>query len=295
MAQSSELPIETGAETVPPRVMLAVGPRIESCMLEHLHQLGVSVVTLAESARVPAEVIIREQTGVAASQFAEKIDSADRPGVVMIGEENGAADVSLHADFTRRELGIAIRLLAQVVRLRRQLHEGAQQGHAWRREAACDALTQLPNRRAWDEELSQRLLAASGSAQSLCVALVDLDHFKQVNDGWGHAAGDQLLIAAAAALRQSLRQDDFVARLGGDEFGLILAGLDAASAPGVVERVRADLPARIARVTPFVTSASVGYCVFDGASDTTPEKLLAQADRARRLAKTQGRDRAMLA
>jgi diguanylate cyclase (GGDEF)-like protein len=151
----------------------------------------------------------------------------------------------------------------------------------------------LPNRRAWDEELARRLTAVGNSGQSLCVALVDLDHFKQVNDGWGHPAGDQLLVATAAALRQSLRQDDFVARLGGDEFGLILAGLDAASAAGVVERVRAELPARIARSTPHVTSASLGYCVYDGSIEQSPEQVLARADRARRLAKTQGRNRAV--
>jgi diguanylate cyclase (GGDEF)-like protein len=125
----------------------------------------------------------------------------------------------------------------------------------------------------------------------LCVALVDLDHFKQVNDGWGHAAGDQLLIATATALRQSLRQDDFVARLGGDEFGLLLTGLDAAASTSVIERVRAGLPGRIAQVTPFLTSASVGFHIYDGSADATPEQLLAHADLARRKAKAQGRDR----
>jgi diguanylate cyclase (GGDEF)-like protein len=149
----------------------------------------------------------------------------------------------------------------------------------------------LPNRRAWNEELQRRLSIAREMGHPFCVALLDLDHFKQVNDGWGHPAGDQLLAATAAALKQSLRQDDFVARLGGDEFGLLLTGVDAPSAAGVVERIRASLPARIAQTTRFVTSASAGYCVWNGEREATPESLLAQADRARRVAKTQGRDR----
>jgi diguanylate cyclase (GGDEF)-like protein len=216
----------------------------------------------------------------------------DPLGVVQIGGE-GPADVVLPESFSPRELALACRLLSSVVRLRRQVQEGRQTGRRLREEALGDSLTGLPNRRAWDEELSQRIAAAQSQGQPLCLAVVDLDHFKQVNDGWGHAAGDRLLQAAAGALKQSLRQDDFVARLGGDEFGLLLAGLDAEAAASVIERLRSGLPARIAQATPYVTSISIGYTLWQGSGPCTAESLAKGADAARRQAKCQGRDRAV--
>ncbi len=278
-------------DEIPPRVLILAGPVERECVTGILH--GSCDVVDSATTELP-EVIVVVHPRPLASGHAEELahrESAARPAVVVVGLTADDADLLLPTDFLPRELVLACRLLAQVVRLRRRLEEHAQQGLAWRQEAALDALTQLPNRRAWQEELCKRSEAARAGGQSLCVALVDLDHFKQVNDGWGHAAGDQLLISTGAALRHSLRQHDFVARLGGDEFGLLLSGLDATSAAPVIERVRAGLPSRIAQSTPHVTSVSIGYAVFDGHDAVTPETLQARADLARRLAKTQGRDR----
>lgn len=232
------------------------------------------------------EVVVVDRAG--------SLPQTDGAGLIAIGRSDMRADVTLPEDFSPRELLLACQLLAQVVRLRRGLDEGAEQRQAWQQEASRDALTGLPNLRGWNEELTRRMTAARALNQPLCVAMLDLDYFKQVNDGWGHTAGDQLLVAAAAALRQSLRQDDFVARLGGDEFGLLLEGVDAANAAVVIERIRTALPARIAQVTPHVTSASVGYHLWQPDVDATPEALLEEADRARRQAKSHGRDRAVL-
>jgi diguanylate cyclase (GGDEF)-like protein len=282
-------PIDGG----PPRVLLLASAISYDRLAGLLRAGGASVMASLDAAAHEApDLIVIESGETHASAHAGALDHDARPGVIALGSPDATdADVVLPADFSPRELQLACRLLTQVVRLRRKLREGTQEGQAWRQEASRDPLTQLPNRRAWDVELARRVMAARGTDQPLCVALVDLDHFKQVNDGWGHPAGDQLLVATAAALRQSLRQEDFVARLGGDEFGLLLGGLDAAAAAGVIDRVRAELPARIARVTPFVTSASIGYYVCQGDDDASPDQLLAHADRARRLAKTQGRDR----
>ncbi len=294
---SAELAAVPAGES-PPRVMIvARDSASHEDLAARLRTWGAIVLPLdAASHDGLPELIVVERDGPAASATVQPDNGTARPGVIAIGNSTAVeADVTLPADFSPRELALACQLLTQVVRLRRQLDEGNQLGDAWRQQASCDPLTHLPNRRAWEEEVRRRLQAARDSNQPLCVALVDLDHFKQVNDGWGHAAGDQLLIATAEALRQSLRQDDFVARLGGDEFGLLLSGLDPAAAASVVERVRAALPARIAQSTPFLTSASVGFYTFEGTAELTPEQLLAHADRARRKAKTQGRDRAVTA
>lgn len=275
----------------PPRVFVAVDSQLRVRMANCLQEAG-AVVISTDRVMESIDLIVIDEVHLRSSSHAEGGERADRPGVIALGDvDPGAADVVLPVDFTGRELALACHLLTQVVRLKRRLLDDVRRGHAWEQEAHCDALTQLPNLRAWSEELQRRLTTARNLGQPLCVALVDLDHFKQVNDGWGHPAGDQLLIATAGALRQSLRQDDFVARLGGDEFGLLLPGLDAAAAAAVVERVRAGLPARIAQSTPYVTSASIGFAVYDGLSEVAPPSLLQQADRARRLAKMQGRAR----
>lgn len=88
-------------------------------------------------------------------------------------------------------------------------------------QALTDALTGLSNRSAFDERMDVRTLS-----DGECLVVIDVDRFKQVNDGWGHAAGDELLRSVAARLREHLRQHDFVARIGGDEFVAILHGSD---------------------------------------------------------------------
>jgi diguanylate cyclase (GGDEF)-like protein len=278
-------------DSEPAKVLIVAEARKREQLEELLRGSGASVLRLAEAGGDAPDVIVVCREGPAASLHAEESGSATRPGVIVIGASAATdADVVLPADVLPRELILACQLLTQVVRLRRRLQEGTRLGDTWREQASCDPLTQLPNRRAWEDEVRRRCQIARSSQQPLCVALLDLDYFKQVNDGWGLAAGDQLLAAAAAALRQSLRQDDFVARLGGDEFGLLLSGLDATAAAGVIERVRAGLPARIAQSTPFVTSASVGCCMYDCQSELSAQQLFDRADQARRKAKSQGRD-----
>jgi diguanylate cyclase (GGDEF)-like protein len=275
----------------PARILIAIdGAAGHDELAAMLQNCGLTVLPRGTEWReARPDVLIVQAEAPLSPPSAESLSA--RPGLVVLGEHtSGEADVTLPADATPRELALACRLLAQVVRLRRRLDEGSRAGDALRQQAACDPLTRLPNRRAWEEELNRQVHIARNTGQPLCVALLDLDHFKQVNDGWGHAAGDQLLAAAASALRQSLRQEDFVARLGGDEFGLLLAGLDADSAASVIERVRSRLPAQIAHTTPFVTSASVGFHV-DSGGKCSAEQLLAQADLARRKAKRHGRDR----
>jgi len=106
-----------------------------------------------------------------------------------------------------------------------------------RHQARYDALTDLPNR----AFLHERIAAALGDALPLALLLLDLDHFKEVNDTFGHERGDALLREVADRLRAALRVGDMVARLGGDEFAVLLPGADAAGAAGVAATIRAAL------------------------------------------------------
>jgi len=216
------------------------------------------------------------------------------PGVIRLGGSLGA-DVRLPRDATPRELQLAVRLLAEVVRLRRQLQAVSHVQHRLTREALTDPLTGLPNRRAWDEGLAAQLMAAGSRADRLCLAIIDLDNFKRVNDGLGHPAGDAVLRDAADRLRHSLRQDDFVARLGGDEFGLLLWVPAVGAAGIIVDRVRCGIRLEARGPAGDAITASAGYSLAPKPSASAPlpcpDALFSAADEALRAAKQRGRDR----
>jgi diguanylate cyclase (GGDEF)-like protein/PAS domain S-box-containing protein len=159
--------------------------------------------------------------------------------------------------------------------------------------ATHDPLTALPNRAAFGERLEASIAAARSRSQRVPLLVIDLDHFKNVNDTLGHAAGDVLLLEAARRLRAALPSGCFVARLGGDEFSVIgppgLAGAAIADcAHAVVEALRA--PFRIDGQEVFI-AASVGIAIYprDGAGG---DELVRNADTAMYSAKQQGRNRA---
>lgn len=231
----------------------------------------------------------------------QDVSCHDQPGLIAVGVDAAGcqADVCLPADVSARELRLACRLLAEVVHLRRALVARANSERRLAREALVDPLTGLPNRRAWDQQFKQCLASVSLGAQSLCLAILDLDHFKQVNDTSGHSVGDQVLRTVGRTLGQNLRHGDFVARLGGDEFGLLLPMPDPTTGRAVVDRVRHVLPAGMANAGLPAVTASAGLCFLGPASHVTPppslEALFAAADAALRDAKSQGRDRTVAA
>ena len=151
--------------------------------------------------------------------------------------------------------------------------------------ARTDDLTGLPNRRYWEEQLPKELARSWREERPVCVAVLDLDYFKDYNDRRGHQAGDRLLREAAALWRAALRPYDVLARYGGEEFALILPGCAMPEAYALVERLRS--------VTPERESCSAGLAEWDGME--TAEALVGRADAALYRAKRAGRDRAIAA
>jgi diguanylate cyclase (GGDEF)-like protein/PAS domain S-box-containing protein len=147
--------------------------------------------------------------------------------------------------------------------------------------ARTDPLTSLPNRRVWQEELPRELARAERDDEPLCIAVVDLDHFKRFNDAHGHQEGDRLLAEAAAAWREELREVDLLARLGGEEFGVVLPHCRLDEAREVIDRLR--------HATPAGETCSAGIAEWDGYE--LPSALFARADDALYSAKEAGRDR----
>ena len=148
-----------------------------------------------------------------------------------------------------------------------------------------DALTGIPNRRAWDLDLVREMARARRAETPLHVALLDVDHFKRFNDTNGHQAGDLLLKSAAASWKAQLREGDLLARYGGEEFAALLSGCSQAEAVAILDRVRA--------ATPLGETVSVGVAQWDGRQ--SPEQLIGVADGALYQAKHQGRNRVVAA
>jgi diguanylate cyclase (GGDEF)-like protein/PAS domain S-box-containing protein len=151
--------------------------------------------------------------------------------------------------------------------------------------ARTDALTGVANRRVWDEELPKELARALRSGDPLCVALLDLDHFKRYNDTHGHQGGDRLLKEAAAAWKATVRTTDLLARYGGEEFALLAPACPLEDAGYLADRLRSVVPAG--------ATVSIGVAAWDG--QETADELVARADSALYSAKEHGRDRYVIA
>lgn len=157
-----------------------------------------------------------------------------------------------------------------------------------------DSLTGLPNKRATEDTLKRMVAQANRSVLPLTVAMLDLDHFKQVNDRFGHAKGDEVLAAIGAALRSSLRGSDFAGRFGGEELLLLLPDTTAENARVLVERIRATVASiKVPEVDRQIT-VSIGVAELIQHSGDAPG-LLRQADRALYIAKATGRNRVVVA
>jgi diguanylate cyclase (GGDEF)-like protein len=155
--------------------------------------------------------------------------------------------------------------------------------------SATDYLTGLLNRRAFDTEFLRQIESAHRSELPLALVLFDLDHFKQVNDRFGHAAGDRALLDFATLLNRERRAGDTLARIGGEEFAVVLFGVGHAEAIAFAERIGRELEEpRLDRQPTLSASAGV---VTLSAQECTPSALLVAADRALYGAKAAGRHR----
>jgi diguanylate cyclase (GGDEF)-like protein/putative nucleotidyltransferase with HDIG domain/PAS domain S-box-containing protein len=222
-------------------------------------------------------------------QAAESSESTFLVNSIPVLDPNGArrGAMATFEDITvlekeKEELGRAMQQLQE------SREEVRQQNQELRILATQDPLTGLLNRRSFFEHFETQWKAAQRYGQSLTCVMVDIDHFKSINDRFGHATGDHVLEEIAATLRRTVRDCDLVCRYGGEEFCILLPQIDLDSALTAADRFRQAMES-----TPFdgfSVTASLGVSSLSfGAAQ--PTEMLQQADQALYLAKQQGRNR----
>jgi diguanylate cyclase (GGDEF)-like protein len=165
-----------------------------------------------------------------------------------------------------------------------------------RRLACTDVLTGLRTRRFFGSQLPFELTKARRAGTSLAVLIVDIDHFKSINDRYGHPAGDHVLVEVARRLRESVRRADFIARYGGEEFALVVPGVGPQELAGIGERLRTEVAMHPIQVLPGMSihvTVSVGTAGYPRHGNS-PAELITTADRALYAAKSLGRDRVVV-
>ena len=157
-----------------------------------------------------------------------------------------------------------------------------------------DVLTGLANRRSFELALAREVDRVARSGEAALLLVLDIDHFKRVNDTWGHAAGDQVLRAVASALLDCVRPMDLVARIGGEEFAIILPNCPSAFGATVAERVRRRVeraPVTVGNAAqPVDVTISIGGAFAPQWVRSTPALWIERADQQLYRAKTQGRN-----
>jgi diguanylate cyclase len=233
----------------------------------------------------------------AATEYGESLRSAEA-GMATTAAETGSGPTILKpllerlAGETRDMIRHSKTLVRRLMQSSERIEELEQFLSEARREAATDPLTGLANRRAFDTALREAAADAMNTGRPLAVLIADVDHFKAVNDRWGHDTGDAVLRMVAGCLTQAVRGRDIVARHGGEEFSVILPETPVDGAEAVAENLRKSVSqthlALEASNTVLTVTISVGVTVYEAGEKLTD--TLARADRALYRAKQNGRN-----
>ncbi len=242
--------------------------------------------------------LLRAQSGSDRDLHVPHYDCRGRYLIVPMLQSGNVVSM-LYADELRNgydvdESSVSITYLLEIAGLMRSnltLHADRERMLAEMRSMArTDPLTALPNRRVFEERMEVELRRSVRSKEQFALAIVDLDHFKQINDTYGHAVGDEALRRFADTLRTNVRDVDLAARFAGDEFAVMLINTDSDGAATMITRLLEKIRSIELSVAHEIT-ASIGFAV--NLDDDTPETLFNRADRALFEAKRTGRDKAM--
>lgn len=250
------------------------------------------------SAAQAMDTQIREQVDGLQSSMNEAADLDDLKRVLENHLEGLLGTMDQHRkqrDEREQEVAGRLQSLAERVAHMEQEAQGFREHlEEQRQKALIDPLTGLPNRAAWSERLDQEISHWQRHGNTLMLAMLDLDHFKRINDNYGHLAGDKVLKLIASVLRKRLRSTDFIARFGGEEFVLLMPSTVPAAGMKLLELLRASIEAcpfhfKGERVT---ITISMGLTAFRPGEHS--DFVLKRADQALYRAKNAGRNRVEL-
>ena len=236
--------------------------------------------------------------GVEVCRRLRENDSSNPPYVILLTGRGEKSDIVKGLDagandyiakpYDNHELQARIGVGQRMLELQAHLLEARD---AIEHLAMHDTLTGVLNRRAIFERLKAELSRAKREDGRLSVGMCDLDHFKKVNDTYGHQAGDEVLIAFTQCIQANLRDYDCVGRYGGEEFIVIATGSIGKSGDSLYERLRARTADTQIKTKAGTVSITVSFGVATGAGHSTPDAMLAAADAALYQAKADGRNR----
>jgi two-component system cell cycle response regulator len=264
------------------------GREATSIFAEHQPSLVITDWMMPDSSGIELCENIRQQFQTAYTYIIILTGMTEKSEVVK-GLAAGADDY-LTKPFDRGELLARVGVGRRVVELHRQIEA---KNLLLEQLALTDALTSLPNRRAIEDWANRQLSGAARYGFSFWVVMADLDHFKNINDSYGHEAGDIVLKRFAEILKANSRKSDICGRVGGEEFLFSLTHTDEQNAKLVVDRIRSEL-----ETTKFSfdsgalrVTASFGVSGFEGTRAPDLSQLISQADAALYSAKRLGRNR----
>ncbi|MDF9776096.1 GGDEF domain-containing protein [Pseudomonas baetica] len=238
---------------------------------------------------------IREQVDGLQSSMQEAADLDDLKHVLENHLEGLLGTMDQHQkqrDEREQEVAARLHSLAERVAHMEQEAQGYREHlEEQRQKALVDPLTGLPNRAAWSERLDHEVKQWQQHGNSLLLAMLDLDHFKRINDNYGHLAGDKVLKIIASVLRKRLRGSDFIARFGGEEFVLLMPATVPAAGLKLLESLRASIEACPFHFKgePVTITVSIGMTAFRPGEHG--DQVLKRADQALYRAKNAGRNR----
>ena len=193
-------------------------------------------------------------------------------GDVLTGSQHVRHNIELPPQVDHDELIRTVRLAARMAELSATVDHEQRECRRWVQLAMHDPLTSLPNRRRWEQRLSECL----ASRIPICVGVIDVDHFKRINDADGYLVGDDVLRKVGTSIRSQLRHDDLVARLGGDEFGVIIPHVNAPVAEQIMERLRHSASRRLRATSLPSPTLSAGF-VTAGPNDARDRNAILDA------------------
>jgi two-component system, cell cycle response regulator len=241
-----------------------------------------------------------EMTGVEICRRLRKEGNLPYVYIILLTSKSGKEDIIEGLDagaddyivkpFDANELKVRVRAGTRIIRLQEDLQAALDTSEF---RASHDLLTGLKNRGAVLEALGAELARSYREENPVRVVIADVDHFKKVNDQYGHLAGDAVLREVANRLKSSLRPYDSVGRYGGEEFLMVLPGCDREMAAQKAERVRSDFHERPLRIAEgdFGITLSFGVSCYSGGSDVDSDRVIREADQALYEAKDRGRNR----